>query len=173
MWTAAAVGFALLCCAAYGYFASAKNAARSGCITHLHTIYVAMSTYALDSDGELPPYALDSAGPQKADPAAFIACLTPFSLTAATWFCPADPHAKTKFKGAWSDFSLTSYGMPPATLAKGKTSDSGSFSIGLPTDAASILVCDQPVGDSSAHGPRVNAVFGDGHAAQADARSIR
>ncbi len=156
----------LLGCGGYGYLASVKNASKSACLTHLHTIHTALAAYAIDSDGNLPPYAFGPIGGQTVRQADFIGCLVAQGLKRDTWFCPSDDHARSRFKGAWTDFSISSYGMPPTLLSKGKTTDSGEWSLSMPGDSSTILLCDQPFGKGhSAHGAFSNAVFGDGHIA--------
>ena len=175
MWTAAAVGLALLCCAAYGFVASAKNAEVGACMNNLHTIQTAMALYASDADGNLPPFAFDPVVSVPAHQGGFIAALKPEGLAPKAWICPADPHAGTSFKGLWYDYKRSSYAMPPSTLSAGKLQADGGFLMALPTDSTTILLLDQPFVKgkirTTAHGRDANALFADGHVSRKPATS--
>jgi hypothetical protein len=164
MWTAAAIGVALICCAIFAFIASARNATSGGCINHLHTIQTALMLYASDSDGNLPPFAFGPAEGATPQPREFIASLASQGLAPKAWICPADSHSGTGYKGLWTDFKFSSYAMPPSLLAKGKVEDSGSFVLALPTDSTTIVLLDQPFRDGkaivSAHGRWSTALYG-------------
>jgi len=173
LWTAVGVGVALLCCLGYASISSIRNASRSACLTRLHSIQTALAAYANDNDGYMPPYAFGPIAGQPDERLSFIQCVAAQGLPASGWFCPSDQHAHSAYKGIWSDFRSSSYGMPPSLARKGKPSDLGGWELALPLDSETILFCDQPYGkEASAHGKLVNAVFGDGHVSQSKASAL-
>lgn len=168
MWVCSGLFLLLLACASYSYLSSCRNAANSSCLTHLHTIQIALATYAVDNDGNMPPQGLLKATDNRDLTLGFMACLKQFGAAPQIWNCPLDLKVRTASRGLWGNFALTSYCTPPDPRLNLKSAgESSEASASLPQDSSLILFCDQPFLEhselKSAHGQSINAVFADSH----------